>query len=188
MCYYIEHCLFNHWQYLSVCCLNVDRRRLSVVSQTPSHLPERRAHVEWRVTIKAASTPTLQTLGEISPSSRADCCCIIIHWFLWMLSTPRRELGENSPRTRREKNHLQNVARACANSLAANISLKIAVGTCSFCWTRFCHIWESIVVYIIICKKMQTHSQISVDGQARRIWTNCQEKRNSHASSRREPV
>ena len=31
--------------------------------------------------------------------------------------------SESSPRTRREKNHLQNVARACANNLAANISL-----------------------------------------------------------------
>ena len=28
---------------------------------------------------------------------------------------------------------------------------------------------------------MQIHSQISVDRQARRIWTNCQEKRNKHS-------
>ena len=28
---------------------------------------------------------------------------------------------------------------------------------------------------------MQIHSQISVDGQARRIWTNCQENRNKHS-------
>ena len=28
---------------------------------------------------------------------------------------------------------------------------------------------------------MQIHSQISVDGQARRIWTNCQEKRTKHS-------
>ena len=28
---------------------------------------------------------------------------------------------------------------------------------------------------------MQIHSLTSVDGQARRIWTNCQEKRNKHS-------
>ena len=64
-----------------------------------------------------SSTPKEQTLGEISPSSRANSCCIIIHWFLWKLSRrlhQERELAKNSPR----KNHLKNVARARANGIS----------------------------------------------------------------------
>ena len=61
----------------------------------------------------AISTPKEQTLGDISPSSRANSCCI--NWFLWKPSTlrarARREFAESSPR----ENHLQNVARARAN-------------------------------------------------------------------------
>ena len=82
---------------------------------------------------KAASTPKLQTLGEISPSSRANSCCIIIHWFLWKPSTSRatarREFAENSPREK-------SFAKCCKSAqivLAANISLSTAVDTCSFC-------------------------------------------------------
>ena len=54
------------------------------------------------ILFQAASTPKEQTLAEISPSSRANSCCIIIHWFLWKPSTSRararREFAESSPR------------------------------------------------------------------------------------------
>ena len=53
----------------------------------------------------------------------------------------------------------------------------------------FVNLWNSVIGHIVENKNVIDLRHItSVDGQARRIWTNCQEKRNTRASSRREPV
>ena len=63
-----------------------------------------------------SSTPKEKTLGEISPGSRANSCCIIIHWFLWKPSPPRAWVL-------REKNHSQKVARTRAKSFSCQYFL-----------------------------------------------------------------
>ena len=68
----------------------------------------------------------MQTLGENSPSSRVNSCCIIIHWFYGI----RRELAERKIICKM----LQELVRIV---LAAKTSLWTAVDTCIFCWKRF---------------------------------------------------
>ena len=101
--------------------------------------------------------------------------------------------SESSPRIQRELAErkiickmLQELARIV---LAANIFFVNSSWHLQFLLKTFLSCLRiHIVAYIIIGKKLQIHSQTSVDGQARRIWTNCHEKRNTRASSRREPV
>ena len=61
--------------------------------------------------------------------------------------------SESSPRSRRElveRNITCKILQELAQIvLAATISLSTAVDTCNFCWKRFCHVWESILAYIV---------------------------------------
>ena len=89
--------------------------------------------------LNGSSTPKEQILVEIFMRSRANFCCINILYRVVSLEVVYTK-SESSPRTRREKNHSQNVARARANSFSCQLF---------FVDSSFCHVWESFVALII---------------------------------------